>query len=112
MPLSQEKLIELKEFIAANPPVDPDKILRNIKYKDLKNGKNILKLMKENSDRVTFFEIFGENGGGYISYSLYKSPEDIIYCVYASFKKNGYELVEYAIIESSEPFDTQFVPVK
>ena len=112
MPLSDENLIKLKEFININTPVDPDIILRNIKYGDIRNGIKILKLIQENSDKVSNFEIFGENGGGFTSYSLYKSPEDIIYCVYASFKKNGYELVQYAIIENSEPFDNYFIPIK
>jgi hypothetical protein len=112
MPLSIENLVKLKEFIAENSPVEPDQILGNIKYGDLSNGREILKLMRENNEKVSYFEIFGENGGGYTSYSLYKSPENIIYCVYASFRKNGYELAQYAIIENSEPFDKYFMSVK
>jgi hypothetical protein len=112
MPLTDENLIKLTEFINVNTPVDPDIILRNIKYRDLSNGRAILKLMRENNEKVSYFEIFGENGGGFTSYSLYKSPEDIIYCVYATFRENGYELVQYAIIENSEPFDKYFKHIK
>ena len=46
---------------------------------------------------------------GYTSYSLYKSPEDKIYCVRASFISGEYSLSAYAVIESSEPFDKYFI---
>ena len=113
MSLTPENLILLNEFIEKNTPVDPDDILGSINYGNLRQGREIYKLIRENEPidgTIRDFIIFGEEGMGYTSYSLYKSPEDKIYCVRASFISGEYSLSAYAVIESSEPFDKYFMP--
>ena len=113
MSLSPESLILLNEFIEKNSPVDPEQILGCINYGNLREGREIYKLMRENepiNGIIRDFIIFGEEGMGYTSYSLYKSPEDKIYCVRAAFISGKFSLCAYAVIESSEPFDKYFIP--
>jgi hypothetical protein len=82
-----------------NAPVK--NILESVSIGHIIEGKEIYRQMKEGRGVL---ECFGENAYGYTTYYLYKSPENIIYCVCCYYSQGiNYK---YSVIEDISIFDS------
>ena len=98
MPLSEDCITELEEFIVENMSSPRDKICGGLSRNDLLYGVNIYKKIKTISG--PYYEIFGSNALGYTCYSLYKSKDGNIYIVQVNMQK----LDSYCLVNNEEWF--------
>lgn len=105
MTLTLEQTEYLETTINLLKPSEPEKILAKIHSRDNYIGKFTFEYMISGVLKSNY-NIFGEKG--YVNYALYKSKNDIIYCVQMSFFQDRYKITDYAIIEDGEIFDKYY----
>jgi len=101
MDLSEEQMMELETFIAANQPSTIDN-KGGISNNDLNNGYKIYNELKLKT--ASYYKKFGGNAYGYTSYGLYKSMQNEKIYMIESYLQT---LMHYVIVDNQNYFVIQ-----
>uniref|UniRef100_A0A6C0JJ61 Uncharacterized protein n=1 Tax=viral metagenome TaxID=1070528 RepID=A0A6C0JJ61_9ZZZZ len=86
MPATEYQINELEKFITSTDQMNPPAI----SCRDLVYGKKVFGLMKQEASGPDY-QIFGSDGCGFHTYSLYKSKADKIYIISLTINLSGKE---------------------